>query len=49
MYEKIWFDAAILVGALHLVVPAVVRSGYRFAARCKPIVVPADNLPKEVA
>ena len=49
MYENIWFDAAILVGALHLIAPAVVRSGFRFAARCKPIVVPVDQLPKEVA
>jgi len=49
MYENICFDAAVLLGALHLLVPAVVRNGYRFAARCKPIVVPADKLPAEVA
>ncbi len=48
MYENIWFDAAVLVAALHLVAPAVVRSGFRFAARCKPIVVPVDKLPQEV-
>jgi len=49
MYENFWFDTAVLVGALHLTAPAVVRSGFRFAARCKPIVVSVDQLPKEVA
>jgi hypothetical protein len=49
MYENIWIDAAILVGALHLVVPAIVKRGFWFAARCKPLAVPVDELPKEVA
>jgi hypothetical protein len=49
MYENIWFDAAILLGAMHLIVPVVVRHGFRFAARCKPVVVPVSELPREVA
>jgi hypothetical protein len=40
MYENIWFDAAILVGAMHVIAPAVVRNGFR---------VPVKELPKEVA
>jgi hypothetical protein len=49
MYDNIWFDAAILLGALHLIMPAFVRSGFRFVARCKPVAVSVDVLPKEVA
>jgi hypothetical protein len=49
MYENIWIDAAVLAGALHLIVPAVVKRGFWFTARCKPIAVPVDELPKEVA
>ena len=49
MYENICFDAAILVGAMHVIAPAVVRNGFRFAARCKPLTVPVEELPKEVA
>jgi hypothetical protein len=49
MYENIWFDAAILVGAMHVIAPVIVRNGFRFAARCKPLLVPVDELPKDVA
>jgi hypothetical protein len=49
MYENIWLDAAILLGAMHLIVPVIVRSGFRFASRCEPVAVPVNELPHEVA
>lgn len=49
MYEYLIRDAAILFGSLHLVAPIVVRSGFRFTAHCKPVQVPLEELPTDVA
>ncbi|MGA2300148.1 MAG: hypothetical protein ABSG77_05585 [Candidatus Acidiferrum sp.] len=49
MYEHLWRDAAILLGSMHLMAPMAVRSGFRFAARCNPVQVPAEELPREVS
>jgi hypothetical protein len=49
MYEYLWRDAAILLGTMHLMAPMVVRSGFRFAAHCKPVQVPVEELPREVS
>jgi hypothetical protein len=49
MYEHLLRDAAILLGSAHLIAPVAVRSGFRFAAHCKPLQVPAEDLPAEVA
>ena len=49
MYEFLWRDAAILLGSLHLMAPMAMRSGFRFAAHCKPVQVPVDELPHGVS
>jgi len=49
MYEHLWRDAAILLGSMHLVAPMAVRSGFRFAAHCKPVQVPVEELPRDVS
>jgi len=49
MYEYLWRDAAILLGSMHLIAPMVVRSGFRIAAHCKPVQVPAEELPHQVS
>jgi hypothetical protein len=41
-------DAAMILGAVHLIAPILVRHGYRFAAHCKPVAVRAEELPGEV-
>ena len=48
MYEHLWRDAAILLGSVHLMAPMAMRSGFRFAARCKPVQVPVEELSAEV-
>jgi len=48
MYEYLWRDAAILLGTMHLMAPMAVRSGFRFAAHCKPVQVPVEELPRDV-
>jgi len=49
MYEYLWRDAAILLGSMYLMAPMAVRSGSRFAAHCKPVRVPVEELPREVS
>lgn len=49
MYEYLWRDAAILLGSMHLMAPMAMRSGFRFAAHCKPVQVPVEELPREVS
>ena len=49
MYEQLLRDAAILIGSAHLLAPVALRSGFRFAARCKPVQVPVGELPHEVS
>jgi hypothetical protein len=49
MYEHLLRDAAVLLGSAHLIAPVAVRSGFRFTAHCKPVQVPAEELPTEVA
>jgi len=49
MYEYLWRDAAILLGSMYLMAPMAVRSGFRFAAHCKPVRVPVEELPREVS
>jgi len=49
MYGHLWLDAAVLLGFMHLMVPLVVRRGFRFAACCKPVQVPVEELPDEVS
>jgi hypothetical protein len=49
MYEHLWRDAAILLGFMHMMLPLAVRRGFRFAARCKPVQVPVQELPSEVS
>jgi len=48
MYEYLLRDAAILLGTMHVMAPMAVRSGFRFAAHCKPVQVPVEELPRDV-
>jgi len=34
---------------MHLIAPMGVRSGFRFAAHCRPVQVPVEELPQEVS
>jgi hypothetical protein len=44
MFENIWRDMAMAVGFFHVVGPVVVRSTFRATARCKPVLIPLDEL-----
>jgi hypothetical protein len=48
MLETILQDAAVFLGALHLLSPIVARSTMRFAAHCNPVEIPLEDLPSEV-
>lgn len=49
MWDAIWQDAAIFLGALHVIGPMVVRYSMRFSVRCKPAEVSLEALPEGVA
>jgi hypothetical protein len=49
MLENFWLDGAGIIALLHLAGPLAMRNTYRFAARCTPVIVGLDELPKAVA
>jgi hypothetical protein len=49
MFDNLWLDACAAVVLLHLALPIVVRSAYRFAAKCNPVEIPTGELPEAVA
>jgi hypothetical protein len=49
MLDNLWLYAATGIGALYLAGPLVIRSAYRFAARCNPLEIPTNELPQEIA
>jgi hypothetical protein len=49
MFESILLDSAITIGLFHLVLPAVVKSTYRFSARSKGTRLSLEELPADAA
>jgi hypothetical protein len=49
MFDSLLLDSAIVVGVLHLGVPVVVKSTYRFSAHCKGTRLSLEELPADVA
>jgi len=49
MFETFWRVAALIIGFSRLLGPLALRYTFRFAARCKPVQVPEEDLPLEVA
>ncbi len=49
MLDNLWIYAATGVGLLHVAGPMVVRSAYRFAAKCNPVEIATGDLPAAVA
>src|SRR5271165_2560047 len=49
MLDSFWLGAAGVIGLLHVVGPLAMRNTYRFAARCTPLKVAPDELPKPVS
>ena len=49
MLENLWLDAGAVIGLMHIAGPVALRSTYRFAAKCAPVKVAAEDLPEGVA
>lgn len=49
MFDNWWLYACGAIGLLHLAGLLVVRSAYRFAAKCDPVEIPTGELPATVA
>lgn len=49
MLENLWQYACAGIGLLHVAGPMVLRTAYRFQAKCNPTEIPADRLPQAVA
>ncbi len=49
MLDNLWIYASTGIACLYAAGPLAIRSAYRFAARCNPVVVPTTDLPEAVA
>lgn len=49
MFLSRWHELAILIGIYYLISPLLVRSTFRFSAKCKPVLVPLEQLPPAIA
>jgi hypothetical protein len=49
MFSSRWHELAILIGIYYLISPLLVRSTFRFNAKCKPALVPLEQLPPAIA
>jgi hypothetical protein len=48
MLDNVWFDAAAVIGLMHVAGPVALRSTYRFAAKCTPTQMSTEDLPEAV-
>jgi hypothetical protein len=49
MIDSRWFGFAAVVGIYYILGPVLVRSTFKFNAQCRPVLIPAGQLPPAIA